>query len=206
MSTLKILAFAGTQRQASFNRKLVRVAARGAAAAGVEIVEFEWSEYAMPLYDPDLETHGFPESVLRFKALLAAHHGFLIGVPEYNGLMSPLLKNAFDWASRPVPGEKPMVCFKHKVVGLVSTSPGVFGAVLGLASVRTLLTRLGAFVIPEQYPVGEAGKIFDEAGDLRDPKQKAAAEGVGARLATVLKHWPEANATVSTNSAAGSKA
>ncbi|GAC1620821.1 MAG: NADPH-dependent FMN reductase [Nevskia sp.] len=191
---LKVLAFAGTQRSASYNRKLVRIAARGVEAAGIEIVHLDWADYAMPLYDPELEARGMPEAVLRFKALLIAHQGFLISSPEYNGSMSPLMKNSIDWATRPVPGEKPMACFKHKVVGLLSTSPGVFGGVLGLVQVRALLTRLGCLVIPEQYPVGEAGKIFDEQGELRDPKHQAIAESIGARLAAVLKHWPEAQA------------
>ena len=191
---MKILALAGTQRSASYNRKLVQIAARGALAAGGEITLLDWSQYALPLYDPELEARGMPEAVLRFKALLIAHHGFLIAAPEYNGSLTPLLKNAIDWASRPVPDEKPMACFKHKVVGLMSTSPGVFGGVLGLSQLRMILGRLGCLVLPEQYPVGEAGKIFDETGELRDPKQRAVAESIGTRVATVLKSWPEAQA------------
>jgi NAD(P)H-dependent FMN reductase len=173
---------------------LVRIAARGAEAAGAEITHLDWAEHVLPLYDPELEAKGMPESVLRFKALLIAHQGFLIGTPEYNGMMSPLMKNSIDWASRPVPGEKPQACFKHKVVGLLSTSPGVFGGVLGLGQVRAIFTRLGSLVIPEQYPVGESGKIFDETGDLRDPKQRAIAESIGARVASVIRIWPEAQA------------
>lgn len=191
---MKILALAGTQRVASYNRMLVRIAARGASAAGAEVTLLDWPDFTMPLYDPELEARGMPEVVLRFKALLAAHHGFLISAPEYNGSLTPLLKNAIDWASRPVAGEKPMACFKHKVVGLMSTSPGVFGGVLGLSQLRMILGRLGSLVIPEQYPVGEAGKIFDEAGELRDPKQRAIAESIGARVTTVLKSWPDAQA------------
>lgn len=192
MSTHHILALPGTQRSASYNRMLVRIAARGAEASGAQITHFDWADYAMPLYDPNLEADGTPDAVLRFKALLASHHGFLIATPEYNGSLTPVLKNAIDWATRPAPGEKPMVCFKHKVVGLLSTSPGVFGGVVGLAHLRAILTRLGCLVVPEQYPVGESGKIFDEHGELRDPKQRAIAESVGARVATVLKSWPDA--------------
>lgn len=192
MSNLKILALAGTQRTASYNRLLVRTAARGAEAAGVDITHLDWADHVMPLYDPNLEQNGLPEAVLRFKTVLMAHHGFLIASPEYNGSLTPLLKNAIDWATRPVPDHRPMACFRHKVVGLLSTSPGVFGGVLALAQVRAILSRLGSLVIPEQYPVGDAGKIFDERGELRDPKQRAAAEAIGARVATVLKSWPEA--------------
>lgn len=191
--TIKILALSGSQRAASFNSLLVRAAADGAAAHGATITTLDWRDYAMPLYDPDLEkAEGLPETVLRFKALLKAHQGFLIASPEYNGSLTPLLKNAIDWATRPAPGEPSMVCFKHKVIGLLSTSPGVFGGNTGLVHLRAILSRLGGFVLPEQYPVGEAGKLFDEQGELRDPKVRAIAQSIGARAVTVLQHWPDA--------------
>jgi NAD(P)H-dependent FMN reductase len=192
MSTLRILAFSGSQRRGSFNDLLVRAAARGAAGEGVAITHLDWRGHGLPLYDPDLEkASGLPVEVLHFKALLKEHQGFLISAPEYNGSLTPLLKNAIDWATRPTPGEPLMACFKHKVVGLLSTSPGVFGGVVGLAQVRAILTRLGAFVIPEQFPVGEAGKLFDETGAMKDDKQRALAEAIGARLVAVLRRWPD---------------
>lgn len=191
--TIKILALSGSQRAASFNALLVRAAADGAAVHGASITMLDWRDYAMPLYDPDAEkADGMPEAVLRFKALLKAHQGFLIASPEYNGSLTPLLKNAIDWATRPVPGDAPMVCFKHKVIGLLSTSPGVFGGNTGLVHLRAILSRLGSLVLPEQYPVGESGKLFDEQGEIRDPKVRAIAESIGARLATVLHAWPDA--------------
>ena len=191
--TIKILALSGSQRAGSWNSLLVRAAAAGAEAEGAHITVLNWAEYDMPLYDPDREkAEGFPDAVLRFKAVLKAHQGFLIASPEYNGSLTPLLKNAIDWASRPAAGEPPMACYKHKVIGLLSTSPGVFGGVTGLIHLRAILSRLGSFVIPEQYPVGEAGKLFDETGAMRDPKLKAITESIGARTAKILKHWPDA--------------
>lgn len=193
--TLRILALSGSQRRGSWNALLARAAATGAEAAGASITVLDWADYALPLYDPDHEReHGLPDAVLRFKALLKAHHGFLIASPEYNGSLTPLLKNAIDWASRPAPGEAPMACYKGKVVGLLSTSPGVFGGVTGLVHLRAILSRLGALVIPEQYPVGDAARLFDETGVIRDAKLRAIAEGIGSRTAMVLKAWPDASA------------
>lgn len=191
--TIKILALSGSQRAGSWNSLLVRAAAAGAESAGAESSLLDWADFDLPLYDPDREkAEGFPEAVLRFKAVLKAHHGFLIASPEYNGSLTPLLKNAIDWASRPAAGEAPMACYKHKVIGLLSTSPGVFGGVTGLVHLRAILSRLGSFVIPEQYPVGEAGKLFDDHGAMRDPKLRAIAEGIGGRVTRVLKSWPDA--------------
>jgi chromate reductase len=115
----KILAFAGSTRKESFNKKLVKIAADAARAAGAQVTYLDLRDIPMPLYDGDLETEqGIPENAKKFKAMLMAHDGFLISAPEYNSSISGVLKNAIDWASRPVPGEAPLVCFAGKVVTL----------------------------------------------------------------------------------------
>lgn len=107
-SPIKILALAGSARIESFNKKLVKIAAAGAADAGAEVTLIDLLDYPMPLFNEDLEAKdGLPESVLQFKALLKSHQGLLLACPEYNGSITPLLKNAIDWASRPEPGKHP---------------------------------------------------------------------------------------------------
>jgi NAD(P)H-dependent FMN reductase len=82
----KILAFAGSAREASFNKTLVKIAAEGAKAAGGEVPYIDLRDLPMPLFDQDLEAkEGLPENVLKFKELMMAHRGFLIASPEYNG-------------------------------------------------------------------------------------------------------------------------
>src|ERR1700690_2177036 len=115
--TPKILAFAGSTRKESFNKKLVKVAADAARAAGAEVTYLDLKDIPMPLYDGDLETEqGLPENAKKFKAMLLAHDGLLISAPEYNSSISGVLKNAIDWASRPAPGEAPLACFAGKGV------------------------------------------------------------------------------------------
>lgn len=76
----KILAFAGSAREASYNKKLVKIAAEGARAAGAEVTYVDLRDLPMPLFDEDLEAkEGLPENVLKFKELMMAHQGFLIG-------------------------------------------------------------------------------------------------------------------------------
>jgi len=67
------------------------------------------------------EAEGLPECP-QAQAPMKAHQGFLIACPEYNSSITPLLKNAIDWASRPEPGEPSLVCFKEKVAVLMSAS------------------------------------------------------------------------------------
>ena len=98
--TPKILAFAGSTRKESFNKKLVKIAADAARAAGAQVTYLDLRDIPMPLYDGDLEAEqGIPENAKKFKAMLLAHDGFLISAPEYNSSISGVLKNAIDWAS-----------------------------------------------------------------------------------------------------------
>src|SRR5690606_37477107 len=104
---IRVLAFAGSLRRDSWNKKLVRIAAEGARAAGAEVTVLDLRDVEMPLYDEDLErASGLPEGAKRFKQMLLAHQAILISSPEYNSSISAVLKNAIDWASRAEPGEK----------------------------------------------------------------------------------------------------
>jgi len=186
-TTPKILAFAGSTRKDSFNKKLVKIAAEGARATGAQVTYLDLRDIPMPLYDGDLETEqGIPENAKKFKAMLLAHDGLLISAPEYNSSISGVLKNAIDWASRPVPGESPLACFAGKVVALMSASPGALGGLRGLIIVRSLLSNINVIVLPGQVAVPKAHEAFDTDGKLKDPKQQAGIETLGRDLAGIL--------------------
>lgn len=186
MTTTKILAFAGSARKESFNKKLVRIAAEGAKNAGAEVTYLDFRDLPLPLYDEDLEaSEGLPDNVRKLKALMKAHNSFMIACPEYNSSITPLLKNAIDWASRPEPEELPLVCFSEKVAVLMSTSPGALGGLRGLVHVRSILSNIGVLVLPSQKAVGNAYQAFDENGNLKDESQQVAIRQLGNKLATV---------------------
>jgi NAD(P)H-dependent FMN reductase len=188
MSNLpKILAFAGSAREGSFNKKLVKIAAEGAKSASAEVTYLDWRDLPLPLFDQDLEAReGLPENVLKFKALMKAHQGLLVACPEYNSSITPLLKNAIDWASRPEPEEPDLGCFRDKVAVLMSASPGGLGGLRGLVHVRAILGNIGVLVLPEQKAIPNAHQAFDENGNLKDEKQQADVQKLGGKLATVL--------------------
>lgn len=151
MTSAKILAFAGSARTDSYNKKLVKIAVEGAKAAGAEVTYLDFRDLPLPLYDEDLEaTEGIPGNALKLKGLMKANQGFIIACPEYNSSITPLLKNAIDWASRSEPGEPPLVCFKEKIAVLMSASPGGLGGLRGLGHVRSILSSIGVVVIPDQ--------------------------------------------------------
>ena len=52
--TTKIMAFAGSNRQDSFNKKLVKIAIVGAKAAGAEVTYLDFRDLPLPLYDEEI--------------------------------------------------------------------------------------------------------------------------------------------------------
>ena len=183
----KILAFAGSLRGGSLNRKLVRIAAQGARAAGAEVTEIELRDIPMPLYDGDIEREqGLPPNAKLFKRLLIEHKGILISSPEYNTAITAVLKNAIDWASRPEPGEPPQVAFRGKVGGLMSASPGNFAGVRSLAMLRAILSHLGVVIVPTHLGVARANEAFDAHGNLLDERQRETIRSIGAEVVSFV--------------------
>ena len=189
MTTPKILAFAGSSRTDSFNKKLVKIAAAGAREAGAEVAFIDLRDFSMPLYDGDLEAEsGLPENAKKLKQLLIANHGFLISAPEYNSSITALLKNAIDWASRPeTDQEQPLLCFRGKAIALMSASPGALGGMRGLVHVRSILGSIGAHVLPDQISIPKAYEVFDDSGALKDNAKHKSVEALGQQLVAFTK-------------------
>lgn len=168
---IRVLAFAGSTRRRSLNKKLVHEAARIARAAGAEVTEIDLRDLPMPLYDGDLEADaGVPAAAARLRDAMRDHDGFLLACPEYNSSITAVLKNAIDWVSRPAAGEPSMVAFKGKVATLLSASPGALGGLRGLVHVRAILGNVGVLVLPTQVAVSKAHEAFAEDGSLGDDR------------------------------------
>jgi len=183
----KILAFAGSTRIDSFNKKLVKIAATGATENNVDVTVIDLRDFAMPLYDGDLEQKdGLPSNARKLKDLMISHQGFLISSPEYNSSISGVLKNTIDWTSRASEGEEPLACFKGKVAGIMSASPGGLGGLRGLVHVRAILENINVLVIPDQIAVAKAHEVFNTDGTLKDKKQEESVKRIGANVAKLL--------------------
>jgi chromate reductase len=187
MNTVRLLAFSGSSRRDSWNQKLVRLAAKEAEAMGASVTVIELGELHLPIFDEDLEgEQGTPEGAKRLKQMMFDSHGFLIACPEYNSSITPLLKNAIDWASRAAEGERPLQAYQGKVAGLMSASPGGLGGIRGLVHVRSILGNIGVIVVPEQIAISTAHKAFtDDGSDLQDDSQKQSLVKVVQRVVHV---------------------
>jgi NAD(P)H-dependent FMN reductase len=174
--TPKILAFAGSARRDSLNKKLAAAAADAAREAGAEITLIDLADYELPLYHGDVEAaDGLPENARRLKRLFIDHDGLLVACPEYNSSITPLLKNTIDWVSRREgDDEPPLVAYRGKVVALVSASPGGLGGLRGLVHVRDIFGNLGCLVLPDQKAFSKAYAVFDENGRLKNDADRDA--------------------------------
>ncbi len=188
-NTPKILAFAGSTRKDSWNKKLLKEAAEAAHGAGAEVTVIDLADYPLPLYDGDLDAaQGLPENAKKLQKLFAEHDGFLIASPDYNGSYSGVLKNMIDWLSRKDrDSEAPPEPFKGKIAAIMSASPGGMGGLRGLEKLHDLLDTLQVMVLPEVVAVGSITSAFNEAGKLKDPKVAKNVENAATRLVTVAR-------------------
>ena len=182
----KLLAFSGSARSGSLNKILANAATEAARAAGAKVTLIDLRDFAMPVYDGDLEAkEGIPSKARELKALFMAHNGLLIASPENNASISSMLKNTLDWVSRPDSGQNGLVPYQNKVAGLLSASPGALGGLRGLVHLRAILQTLNVQVISEQFALGRAHEAFDESGKLKDARQQAMLSGTMQRLVDV---------------------
>lgn len=164
---VRILGISGSLRQGSHNTSLLRAAAN-LLPPGVELEIFDGLR-DVPLYDADTDLDPADSAVTRLRSAIEDADGILIATPEYNGSIPGVLKNALDWASRPFPAN----ALRAKPVVVIGASTGLFGAVWAQAETRKVLDIIGADVVDEELPVGQADASFAGNGELIDPNQRA---------------------------------
>lgn len=184
----RILAFSGSARRESFNQQLAAAAARHAEAAGADVTLISLRDFPMPLYNQDEEAeHGQPDSVAELKQLFVDHDGLLIAAPEYNGSITPLLKNTLDWLSRRHGDEPLMAAYTGKTAAIMGASPGGLGGLRGLVHVRAILSNLGVLVVPKQFALRSAHNAFDDGGDLANERDRDTVIQLAANLVDTTK-------------------
>ena len=189
----RILAFAGSARRDSLNKKLIRAAAEYARAAGAEVTLIDLDEYPMPLYHGDLEAErGMPENAMKLRELFLAHDALLIASPENNSSVTALLKNTIDWLSRDIGDGKGansgLAPYRGKIAAIMGATPGAFGTARGsLPHLRQILSVLGVTVLGAQAAVPHADKVFDDAGAIRDERVVRAVQSLAAALVEMAR-------------------
>jgi chromate reductase len=159
---MRVLAISGSLRAASNNTALLR-ALREEAPEGVE-VELWHGLAEIPPYDADDDVVPGPATVEGFRTLVRDVDAVFFATPEYNSSVPGALKNALDWASRPLATN----AFRNKPVAVISSSAGAFGGVWAAAELRKVLAATGARVTEVELAVGHAAEKFGDDGRLAD--------------------------------------
>lgn len=157
----RIVVFAGSSRRASANRTLAEFVAAALVDRGRDASTLDLGDYEMPLYNGDAEERdGAPEAAHRLKDAFEAADGLIIASPEYNGAMTPLLKNSIDWVSR-----VDRSVLNGKLVGLMATTPGRRGGTHGLGIVRQWLRYLGVELATHDFSLPSYNHVVRLDGD-----------------------------------------
>ena len=171
---INVLGFAGSLRQKSHNKNLLR-AAETVLPDGMTLEIFDLID--IPLFNQDVEVEGIPESVMAFRDAMKAADALLISTPEYNWSIPGVLKNALDWVSRKSPDKQaPM---DGKTVAIMGAGGG-YGTMRAQLHLREILAHNRLYVLPHpQMMVAKAWQHFDEDGTLTN-------ESTRDRLASML--------------------
>jgi len=157
---VQVLGFAGSLREGSYNKSLIRNAME-LAPGNMEITLFDLA--GIPLYNADVEEQGDPDRVAEFKRAIREAHGLLIATPEYNHGVPAVTKNAIDWASRPPRS----AALNEKPVGILGASPGLTGSARGQSQLRQAFEFTNSYCMPQpEILVYRAHEKFDDEGNL----------------------------------------
>ena len=178
----KILGISGSLRRDSYNTRLLEAAAQ-VLPEGVELELFDGLK-EIPPYDEDDDVDPAPDHVARLRETIAGADAVFIATPEYNSSIPGQLKNALDWASRPLMTNS----MRFKPVAVAGASTGAFGAIWSQGELRKVLAAMGARVVEAEVAVGHAPTRFDEEGRLVDDDiREQLAELIQVLLAAVAE-------------------
>ena len=173
---MRVLGVSGSLRRESHSRRLLRAAA-SLLPPEAELVPFEGLKVILP-FDEDDEAAPAP-AVRSWRQAVAEADALLFATPEYNSSIPGQLKNAVDWASRPLA----TAVLRNKPAAVIGASTGMFGAVWAQAELRKALAAAGARVIDAELAIALAEEGFDQRGMPAGPEQVLELRGILAELA-----------------------
>ncbi len=165
-----ILVFSGSQRKESHNQRLAAYLA-DLMSDSFQIDMLHPSDIEFPLFNQDLEKNiDLIEKIAAIHARFMRADGFLMVCPEYNGSVTPFLKNTVDWISRlpRISPERFINPLQEKPLLLASATAGGSGGILGLQSARQIFTYLGCLILAEQICMPFAQKAWSDDGRPKD--------------------------------------
>jgi NAD(P)H-dependent FMN reductase len=154
------ITLCGSLRTGSINEVLRRHLSDKLRAAGVNVTDLDLADFALPIFNQDIEDAGnTPEAARRLAELFRGRDIVLIVSPEYNGGVTPLIANTIAWISRQKPSP-----FRHAIFGIGGVSDGKYATIFALSHLRDTLSKVGALVAPTLLGIGPYPDVFDAEG------------------------------------------
>lgn len=183
---MKIVAFAGSTRSGSLNAALARHVSERLRERGEDATFLDLADYPMPLYNGDLEERdGVPASTHDLATEIQDADALFIASPEYNGAITPLLKNTIDWITRI---DKGILAGRPILIG--AATPGKTGGVNGMKVLRLMFDHMGLDTLDDHISIPHARDAIVD-GRVVDP---AARDRVDGALDMLLDHGQQAKA------------
>jgi len=167
----KILVLSGSLRKDSLNTQLAGYITRN-LPEGYEATSFDLG--LIPLYNSDLDGENSPAGVVAFRDALNNADGVFWTSPEYNYAIPGVVKNAIDWASRPMMPKNSIV---GKPMNAVIATMSPTNGVRALADIKRLWNNCGGYSVMVYDTVLQAAhtRFVDENGsDSLEPIAKKA--------------------------------
>ena len=181
---LKAFTLSGSIRADSTNSRLAQAIGTKLSDAGADVTNIDLADYPLELFNEDSEkANGEPDNAVKLAHMFAEADIIFIASPEYNGSLSPLLKNTIDWISR-----QKVKPYSHATFGVGAASPGKMGGVGGIGHLREILGKLGALIVPMSFGLGGAFNAFDEAGNFADEATSKRADNLVKQMLNISRN------------------
>ncbi len=169
---IRIVAVLGTARPENYTSKALALVIDEIGKHG---------NIALDLIDPAAQDLPFPGADLdsaETKALqdrVSGATGVIFSTPEYHGSFSSMAKLIIENLGFPS-------VLAGKPVALVGVAAGGIGAIKALEHLRSVLSHIGAVVLPGPVSVAGVQQVFDDKGRCLDENIETLVRGVATNL------------------------
>jgi chromate reductase, NAD(P)H dehydrogenase (quinone) len=162
---VNVLGISGSLRRASWNTGLLHAAGE-LLPAGMALQIADLAD--IPLYNQDHDGPHASDAIKQFRERIRAADALLIATPEYNASIPGVLKNALDWASRPITDS----ALAGKPLAMMGAG-GVSGTNRAQLALRTISGSLNVLPLNRpQVQITRAWEKFDAEGKLTDEQTR----------------------------------
>jgi FMN reductase len=183
-ATPLVVGIGGTTVPGSSTERALKIALRGAEAAGMRTRLFDGEYLArLPLYTPNLGERTAEE--LKFVTAVREASGLILASPGYHGSVSGLVKNALDLMEETAKDPRPYL--NDLPVGVVVTAYGWQAIGSTVAALRSIIHALRAWPTPYAGGVNSTLCRFDALGGCTDAGVEQSLIRIGEQVANAIR-------------------